>query len=347
MKSEDFITIDGSYGEGGGQIIRTALSLAVVTRQSLELVNIRSGRKKPGLRPQHLASVRACASISQARVVGAELGSTRLTFSPGATTPGSYTFSIGTAGAATLVLQTLIPPLSRAEGESNLVVSGGTHVPWSPPYHYFDQVFVAAINRLGFRCDSAIRRWGWYPKGGGEIQVRLKPHDSLKSMILEKPFDLRHVSGLSASSKLPEHVKIRQKKQLQIRLKQAGVKGEIELLDTPANSPGSVVFLCAQGRDSSAGFSALGARGKPAEKVADEAAEALVRFLDSEATLDSHLADQILVYLALSPGSHQFTTASVTQHLLTNGWVVEKFLPVEFEVTGELGKPGMVVKRDA
>jgi RNA 3'-terminal phosphate cyclase (ATP) len=347
MATENFITIDGSYGEGGGQILRTALSLAMITRQSLKLVNIRSGRKKPGLRPQHLASVQACATISQARVAGAELGSKGFTFSPGATIPGPYTFSIGTAGSATLVLQTLIPSLSIAEGESNLVVSGGTHVPWSPPYHYFERVFAAAINRLGFTCDPAIRRWGWYPKGGGEIQVRVKPHESLKSMILDKPFELRHVSGLSASSKLPEHVRIRQKKQAQMRLQQVGVKSEIDLLDIPAMHPGSLVFLCAQGKNSFAGFSALGARGKPAERVADEAAEALIRFLDGEAALDSHLADQILIYLALSPGHHQFTTSCVTQHLLTNAWVVEKFLAVTFEVTGELGDPGMVVKKDA
>ena len=346
MKTENFITIDGSYGEGGGQILRTALSLAMLTRQSLKLVNIRSGRKKPGLRPQHLACLQACATISQGRVAGAELGSKGFTFSPGATIAGSYTFSIGTAGSATLVLQTVIPPLSTAEGESNLVVSGGTHVPWSPPYHYFDQVFAAAINQLGFKCDPAIRRWGWYPKGGGEIQVRVRPHEPLKSMILDKPFELRHVSGLSASSKLPEHVRIRQKKQVQIRLQQAGVKSEIKLLDTPALSPGSLVFLCAQGKDSFAGFFALGARGKPAEQVADEAAEKLICFLDGEAALDPHLADQILIYLALAPGDHQFTTSRVTHHLLTNAWVVEKFLAVKFEVTGALGEPGRVVKKD-
>jgi RNA 3'-terminal phosphate cyclase (ATP) len=226
------------------------------------------------------------------------------------------------------------------------VVSGGTHVPWSPPYHYFEQVFVAAISRLGFNCDSAIRRWGWYPQGGGEIQVKVKPHGSLKSMILDEPFNLRHVRALSASSKLPEHVRTRQKKQLQIRLQQLDVNSTIELQDTPATSPGSLVFLHAQGRHSFAGFSALGARGKPAEQVADEAAEALFRFVDSDAALDSHLADQILIYLALTPGKHRFTTASITQHLLTNAWVVEKFLAVALEVTGELGEPGMVVKRD-
>jgi RNA 3'-terminal phosphate cyclase (ATP) len=346
MRTETFITIDGSYGEGGGQILRSALSLAMLTRQSLKLVNIRSGRKKPGLRPQHLASVQACATISRARLAGAELGSKAFTFSPAATNPGSYTFSIGTAGAATLVLQTLIPPLSTAEEKSNLVVSGGTHVPWSPPYHYFEQVFAAVINRLGFKCHPAIRHWGWYPKGGGEIQVRVQPRESLKSMFLDKPFELRHVSGLSASSKLPEHVRVRQKKQVQMRLQQVGVTSEIELLDIPAMNPGSLVFLCAQGKNSFAGFSALGARGKPAEQVADEAAEALICFLDGEAALDPHLADQILIYLAVTPGQHRFTTSRITQHLLTNAWVVEKFLPVKFEVTGALGDPGMVIKKD-
>ncbi len=346
MKTKDFMVIDGSYGEGGGQILRTSLSLAMITGRSLKLVNIRGGRKKPGLRPQHLTSVQACASVCGARVVGAELGAKELTFAPGAIVATSYEFHIGTAGAATLVLQTILPPLSRAAGEFNLVVNGGTHVPWSPPYHYFAQVFVPTVNRLGLKCEPFISRWGWYPKGGGKIQVKLRPHNPLNSLNLDQPFDLKGITVISASSRLPEHVRVRQKRQLQVRLQKAGLKGEIELLDVPASNPGSLVFICVQGRESVAGFSALGARGKPAERVADEAADALFYFLDSQAALDPYLADQILIYLASTPGEHRFTTSSITQHLLTNAWVIEQFLPVQFEVTGGLGESGMVIKRD-
>ena len=346
MSPENSINIDGSYGEGGGQIVRTSLSLAMITRQSLKLVNIRGGRKKSGLRPQHLTAVQACASVCGAKVVGAKLGARNLSFTPGPIAPSSYEFHIGTAGAATLVLQTILPPLSLARGISNLVVSGGTHVPWSPTYHYFEQVFIATINRLGFRCEPQLNRWGWYPKGGGEIQTRVESHKPSESFNLQQPFELRRVTGISASSRLPEHIRVRQKKQLQLRLKKAGIEANIELLDVRARNPGTLVFLCAQGKDSVAGFSSLGARGKRAEQVADEAADALFYFLESKAALDSNLADQILIYLANIPGEHQFTTTRITQHLLTNAWVIEKFLPVQLEIVGDLGETGTVIKRD-
>lgn len=346
MGKKDSIVIDGTYGEGGGQILRTSLSLATITRQSLKLVNIRGGRKKPGLRPQHLTAVQACASVCGAKVAGAKLGEKKLTFTPGEIRPGSYEFHIGTAGAATLVLQTILPPLSMANGVSSLVVRGGTHVPWSPPYHYVAQVFVPTIDRLGFKCEPQINRWGWYPKGGGEIQVRLEPHNPFESFNLDQPFELRRITGISASSRLPEHIRVRQKGQLQARLQKAGIQAEIELLDIRAQNPGTLVFICAQGKDSVAGFSSLGARGKRAEQVADEAADALFHFLESKVALDHHLADQILIYLATTPGKHQFTTSKVTQHLLTNAWVIEKFLPVQFEIRGGLGETGRVIKRD-
>jgi RNA 3'-terminal phosphate cyclase (ATP) len=346
MDAEESIVIDGGYGEGGGQILRTSLSLAVITGNSLKLVNIRGGRKKPGLRPQHLAAVRACASVCGAKLDGAELGARKITFIPGDIAPGSYEFHIGTAGAATLVLQTILPALSMANGESSLLVSGGTHVPWSPPYHHVAQVFVPTINQLGFKCEPQIKQWGWYPKGGGVIQARVQPYSALGSFNLDQPFELRRVSGISASSRLPEHIRVRQKNQVEARLQKAGIQGEIELVDVHARNPGTLLFLCVQGKDSLAGFSSLGARGKRAERVADEAADDFFHFLESGAAYDCHLADQLLIYLASEAGKHQFTTSKVTQHLLTNAWVIEKFLPVKFEIKGGLGEPGTVIKRD-
>jgi RNA 3'-phosphate cyclase len=346
MDAEESIVIDGGYGEGGGQILRTSLSLAVITGKSLKLVNIRGGRKKPGLRPQHLAAVRACASVCGAKLDGVELGARRITFIPGAIAPGSYEFHIGTAGAATLVLQTILPALSMANGESSLLISGGTHVPWSPPYHHVAQVLVPTINQLGFKCEPQIKQWGWYPKGGGVIQAKVQPYSPLGSFNLDQPFQLRRVSGISASSRLPEHIRVRQKNQVEARLQRAGIQGEIELVDVHARNPGTLLFLCVQGKDSLAGFSSLGARGKRAERVADEAADDFFYFLESGAAFDCHLADQLLIYLASEAGKHQFTTSKVTQHLLTNAWVIEKFLPVKFEIEGRPGEPGAVIKRD-
>jgi RNA 3'-terminal phosphate cyclase (ATP) len=346
MANQESIVIDGSYGEGGGQVLRTSLSLATITGKHLKVVNIRGRRKKPGLRAQHLAAVRACASVCRAKLEGDKLDATKLTFAPGSIVAGSYEFHIGTAGASTLVLHTILPPLSKADGESHLLISGGTHVPWSPPYHHVAQVLIPALKQFGYSCQTHLNRWGWYPKGGGEIQARVKPHRPLGSLHLDQPFDLQTIGGISASSGLPEHIRVRQKNRLEARLQKAGFHGEIELMDVHARNPGTLVFLWAQGKDSSAGFSSLGARGKRAELVADETADEFFHFLESRAALDYHLADQLLIYLASVPGKHYFTASKITQHLLTNAWVVEKFLPVKFEIKGELGKPGTVVKRD-
>lgn len=346
MSERDYTVIDGSYGEGGGQILRTSLSLAALTGRPLKLVNIRGKRKKPGLRPQHLTGVKACAAVSGAKVADARLGKQNLTFKPKEISGGSYNFRIPTAGAATLVLQAILPPLWKAKGESSLLVGGGTHVPWSPPFHYLAEVFVPTLDRLGFTGEIQISRWGWYPKGGGEIEASLRSCNPSGSIILDRPFKLKRVTGISASSRLPEHVRVRQKRQLLLRFEKAGIDAEIGLMDVPALNPGSLVFLCAQGGESVAGFSSLGARGKRAERVADEAANALFQFLDSEAALDHYLADQILIYLAITPGEHRFTTSKITRHLLTNTWVIEQFLPVHFEVKGGVGEAGTVIKRD-
>jgi RNA 3'-terminal phosphate cyclase (ATP) len=346
MGRQESLVIDGGYGEGGGQILRTSLSLAAITGKSLKLQNIRGRRKKPGLRPQHLTAVRACASICGAKLEGANLDATELTFVPGTIVPGSYEFHIGTAGAASLVLQTILPPLSMANGESAILISGGTHVPWSPPYHHVEQVLIPTLNQVGFNCETHLNRWGWYPKGGGLIQARVRPHSPLGSFNLDQPFDLRSIRGISASSGLPGHIRVRQKTQLEVRLQKAGIQGQIELMDVQARNPGTLVFLLVQGKDSIAGFSSLGARGKRAELVADETADDLFNFLGSRAAFDRHLADQLLIYLASAPGKQHFTTSKVTQHLLTNSWVIEKLLPVKFEIKGGLGEPGTVVKRD-
>lgn len=346
MTKEDFIVIDGSHGEGGGQIVRTSLSLAMLTGQPVKLVNIRRGRKKPGLRPQHLTAVQACGSVCNANISGAELGGRELSFTPGTIRAGNYEFNIGTAGAATLVLQAVLPPLAKTQGESSLVVTGGTHVPWSPPFHYLAEVFLPTIYRLGNVSEASLIRWGWYPKGGGTIKLNVQPESHTDPAFLDLPFEPKNIAGISASSHLPEHIRIRQKRQLQARLKGIGLEAKIELRDVPALNPGSFIFVRVQGSGPVAGFSALGARGKPAERVADEAADALLHFLDSGATLDHHLADQMLIYLAKIPGEYRLVTSSITKHLLTNAWVIEQFLPVRFEIMGGLGEPGTVVKRD-
>jgi RNA 3'-terminal phosphate cyclase (ATP) len=346
MGANKAIVIDGSYGEGGGQIVRSALSLSMATGRPCRLIKVRANRSKPGLGHQHLTAVRASAKISAARVGGAELGATEFSFTPGPVRSGGYQFDVGTAGAATLVLQTVLPALARAEGESRLLITGGTHVPWSPPFHYLEQVFCPILRLLGFPCRVAIGRWGFYPKGGGEIEAVIASGGPAADVTLDEPFRLERLTGVSASSRLPDHVRVRQARQLEARLRRAGMAVEMTVEEVAALSPGSFAFVHGEGRSLAAGFSSLGERGKPAEQVADEAADALLQFLASKAALDPHLADQILIYLAMISGSHRFTVSEVTEHLLTNAWVTEQFLPVHFEVTGGLHKPGLITKRD-
>ena len=346
MSAREAILIDGNYGEGGGQIIRSALSLSMITGRPFRLTNVRAKRSKPGLAHQHVTAIRASAEISAAHADGAELGARQFSFTPGPVRAGAHRFDIGTAGAASLVFQTLLPALARVDGASSLVITGGTHVPWSPPFHYLEQVFCPVLGRLGFHCDLAIRRWGFYPKGGGEIEATVTTASPGAAVAMDEPFHLESVSGLSAGSRLPDHVRLRQARQLETRLRRAGIRADVAVMDVTALSPGSFAFLCAHGGSSAAGFSSLGERGKPAERVADEAADGLLVFLAAKAALEAHLADQLLIYLAMIPGSQRFTVAAVTEHLLTNAWVIEQFLPVRFDITGGIQEPGLVIKRD-
>jgi RNA 3'-terminal phosphate cyclase (ATP) len=334
--------LNGSYGEGGGQILRTSLSLAALLGESVRITDIRAGRTKPGLRPQHLMAVKALAHISQAEVEGVDLGSRELTFRPRTIQAGSYCFDVaektGSAGSVTLGAQALLPPLLAARGTTTLTIRGGTHVAWSPPVHYLQHVFFPALAELGAEAALTLTRWGWYPRGGGEVQLRIHPADGLSSRTWRaapKPHDFQ---ALSAASRVPAHVIQRQARRLQERLGGGLPVAEVE---AASPDPGSFVFLWGP----RAGFHALGARGKPAEAVADEAVEEYLRFQNRGAALDRHLADQVLLYLARAQGPSAFTTEEITRHLLTNIWVIEQFLGPTFQVRGNLGEPGEIACR--
>ncbi|MBI2877736.1 MAG: RNA 3'-phosphate cyclase [Candidatus Tectomicrobia bacterium] len=340
------LKIDGSYGEGGGQILRTALALSVILRQPVEIANIRARRKRPGLRPQHLAGVRALAEVSQAEVWGDGLGSSFLSFSPGQIRSGAYTFDVAeetrSAGAVSLLFQALALPLAYGSGPSEVRLRGGTHVSWSPPFHYLTEVLLPTLARAGYRADLWLQNWGWYPVGGGVVDLRVEPLNGLQPLTRWKRGALQAIQGLSAASNLPVHVAERQARRAKERLLARGLPVEIQIIPAPSPGQGSFLFLVALSEGGMGGFSALGARGKRAEAVADEAVDALIQYLDSGCALDEHLADQLIPFLALAPGDSGFTTSRISQHLLTNLWVVRQFLPVEFTVEGEEGSPGAV-----
>jgi len=348
------IEIDGSYGEGGGQILRTALSLSCLLQKPFRIYNIRANRKNPGLRPQHLAGVRAAKAISQAAVDGATIGSTTLAFRPVTLKGGKYLFDVaeerGSAGSVSLVFQTISLPLAFAGEPSNVTIKGGTHVPWSPPFHYLAGVFIPTIEGMGMVVDSHLERWGWYPMGEGIVHFSIKPASGgLKSISKTDNLQPEEVTTISAASNLPEHIITRQKRQLLKRIfkdtPQRATEGttvSCEEIAAPSIGQGTFVFLKVRGGDSFAGFSALGARGKRAEEVADETADLFLSFLDSQAAVDRHLADQLIPYMAMADGKSKIFTAEITLHLMTNIRVVEQFTQAKFHVEGTLGTTGIV-----
>jgi RNA 3'-terminal phosphate cyclase (ATP) len=346
--TRNMITIDGSYGEGGGQIIRTALALSCVTGKAVRITNVRKNRSKPGLRPQHLTGVLACALISRAEVEGAALGSDSLVFSPHRISGGDYTFDVeqtagkGSAGSVSLILQAILLPLSRADAPSRIVLHGGTHVPLSPSVQYLSEVYLPALREIGVRVEIDLVRWGFYPIGKGEVTGRVEPSPDLRGLTWDQPGRIARVSGASAVANLPSHIADRQRAAAAQTLAAAGIQTDIHLIEAPAVGRGTFCFLKADAHHCTGGFGSLGAIGKRAEAVGREAADECLAFVKSGAAVDRHLADQLLPYLALAHGPSTLTTEAVTSHLLTNQWVIRHFVDREITVEGEPGARGRI-----
>ena len=336
------IELDASFGEGGGQILRSALTLSVISGAGVRLSNIRVRRAQPGLKAQHLAAVRAAAEISGARVEGARVGSQSLQFEPGALHGGNYRFDIGTAGSVCLLLQTVLVPLSLAAEPSRLTLTGGTHVPWSPCYEFVSRSWLPTLHRLGFRAETVLERAGFYPRGGAVVRAAIEPVAAITPLSLTRRGRLLAIRGVSAVARLPSGIAERQRKRSLERLTFLGVPVEIELRTVVADSPGTFVFLCAEYEEARCAFSALGARGKPAERVADEACDELVAHLEQPGAVEPHLADQLLVPLTFAAGVSEFSTSRVSQHLVTNAELLGYFVQTAPVVTGSPGAPGTV-----
>jgi RNA 3'-terminal phosphate cyclase (ATP) len=349
------IRIDGSYGEGGGQIIRTAVALSAVTGTEVTISNIRSNRPKPGLKAQHMSAIRTAADMTGARIWGLKSGSTELTFSPGDISGGHYSIDIGTAGSITLLLQCLMPVASAAQEPVSLDITGGTDVAWSPPIDYMAHVLLPVLAAMGLKCSIELYRRGYYPRGGGRVTATIHP-SALRAVELdkEKETDTKKeeeegeeeieiemeketetetekepciVSGISHSSNLPPHVAQRQADAAATALEKAGYNSSIDTWAASSPSTGSGITLwCGY-----TGGSALGKRGLPAEKVGKAAAGEIITELDSWAAVDVHLADQLIPYMGLARGG-SFTVREVSGHTKTNIWVVEQFLGVEFRI---------------
>ncbi len=319
--------IDGSQGEGGGQILRTTLALSMVTGQPVKLVRIRAGRRQPGLRPQQLAAVRAAAEVSEAEVVGAELGSRELEFSPGPVKPGRYDFSVGTAGSATLVLQTVLPPLLTASAPSHLTLEGGTHNPMAPPFEFLARAFLPLVERMGPRIEPHLERHGFAPAGGGRFTVTIHPVEQLQPLELLERGRIQHQQATAIVADLPDHIAERELETARRLLGWKRKQVRAERIDTPAG-PGNVLLIELASEHVTEVFTGFGRPRVPAETVAKRAAREAHKYRAAGVPVGAHLADQLVLPLAVAGGG-AFRTVDPSAHTTTNRHVLEQLADVE------------------
>lgn len=339
------IEIDGRHGEGGGQILRTALALSVLTGKPARIHHIRSRRTQPGLKPQHRMSAQAAAQICGGKLIGAELGADDLSLFPGRLQPGEYTFDVGalttSAGSTSLIFQTVFLPLAFSGKTSRILLKGGTHVAWSPPSDYLEEVFLHAMAMMGVRAKLNLHRAGFYPIGGGEIEALLEPaHLPLRPLRIEERGGLKRLRVVSAAAHLPPSIAERQLKRAAELLGARALAPQREIRSLESPGKGTYCFIQADFENVRAGFSSVGAIGKRAERVGEEAAGAFLRYWNRTGALDRHLADQMALPMALAGGESVATLLEVTDHLKTNIWVVEQFLPVKFRIEENAGGSG-------
>jgi RNA 3'-terminal phosphate cyclase (ATP) len=329
------IEIDGSQGEGGGQMLRTSLTLAMITGRPFRIVNIRGGRPKPGLLRQHLACVRAAAEICAAAVEGAELGSLTLTFAPGQVRPGNYEWSIGSAGSTGLVLQTVFLPLALAAQKSRLVLRGGTHNTNAPPFEFLNEAWLPLLRKIGFNARLTLDRHGFYPAGGGQMTAEIEPPGLVAPMTLESAGESYASSADILISQISGGVAEREAKVMRMRLgwPEAAVRIRGR---THSDGPGNIIIARLPHEYVTEIFSSVGSFSISAEAVAETLARAVLDYRATGAPVGEHLADQLLLPMALAGGGY-FVTSDLTQHSLTNIDVIKRFLEASISCT-QLGR---------
>jgi RNA 3'-phosphate cyclase len=333
------VEIDGAYGEGGGQLLRTAVALAAITRRAVRISNIRAGRSKPGLAAQHVAAVRAVAALCDARVTNLVLRATEIEFAPGPIRGGTFRFEIGTAGSATLVLQALIPVALAGSGPCRIVVQGGTDVRGAPPADYLRHVLLPLLGRMGVDTGFEVRRRGYYPRGGGELELALAPA-ALRAQRWDLLGRVQRICGHAHVARLESGIAERMRDAALQTLGASGLRATIDvsgLGPDRAVGAGGAIALWAQGERSVLGAARVAERGVRAEALGADAARELASDVAAGAALDSHAADQILVYLALAHGESSFATRELTSHARTAMWLIERFLPVRFSAVADRG----------
>lgn len=327
------IEIDGAHGEGGGQLVRNAAALAAVTGKPARIANIRAKRPNPGLAAQHVAALEALAAVSGATVEGLRPGSRQIVVTPGSPRGGRHRFDVGTAGSVTLVLQACLPAALLAPTPTELTLIGGTDVRWSPPVDYFRFVFLPLLARMGGHVEVEVLRRGYYPRGGGEVRVKVAPVAGFQPLVVEPPGTLKRIRGIAHAANLPPDVaqRMRQAAARQfVAIAEAKVE-EQTLGNAQAHGQGGAVVLWTEHENTVIGADALAERGVTAETVGQDAGEEMVSDLRAHASLDVHASDQVLIYAALAKGESRFSAREVSSHALTAMWLLEAFLDVRFE----------------
>ncbi len=323
------IIIDGSYGEGGGQILRTSLALSLVTGKPFSINNIRAGRKKPGLMRQHLTAVNAATKIGNAKIEGNRIGSQAFTFEPKTIRPGEFRFAIGSAGSCTLVFQTILPALIMADGPSEIILEGGTHNPFAPPFDFLEKAFLPIVNQMGPKVDIMLEKSGFYPAGGGRFKATINPATLNRIELIERGLIIQKLATACVAN-LP--IKIAHRELNVIRKKLEWDKKQLKAIDVEhSQGPGNILTVEIKSKNITEVFTGFGARGVSAEKVAGQTVRLVREYLTHDVPVARYLADQLLIPMAMAGGG-KFHTLSPTKHTTTNIDIIKMFQDVDIEL---------------
>jgi len=327
------IEIDGSYGEGGGQILRNTVALSTITKKPVKIVNIRANRPNPGIKAQHYVAIKSIQELCDARVEGLEIGSSELTFYPGEIKGGKYRFDIGTAGSITLVFQAFILASVQTKNPIKITLTGGTDVKWSPTWDYFQHVFLPLLTKTGIDVKAYLIKRGYYPKGGGEAEIEIKPTKTVKPLRLSDDQEFTEIKGIVHIGNLPDNISTRIKHSVIKTLLKHAFMTSIEVDKSKTLSPGTGITLWAESKDTILGSAVLGERGITSEEVGEKAALNIIKEIESGATLDVYAFDQILPYMVLAcdKGESSCRIRELSNHASTNMWLLQRFFDVDFE----------------
>ena len=321
------IEIDGSYGEGGGQILRSSIALSVLTKKPITVNNIRANRPKPGIKPQHHAVLSILKTLSNAEASGLEVGSSKIEFFPKNINGGKFRFDVGTAGSIVLIYQALLFASLKIKKPISIELTGGTDVKWAPSWDYFVNVFMPFLKKIDIDATVVLQKRGYYPKGGGNATIHMQPVETVTPVQLDQLEIQDKISGKIHFNALPDHVAKRMKHTVYKKCFEKSIKVDISQKQSEASSPGIVMTLWVDDKESYIGCVGLGEKGIPAEHIGNQCSMNLIKMMETGATIDTFLFDQILGFLACAKGTSTFFIPELSDHAKTNMWLIQQFFP--------------------